>query len=51
MILKQRTLVQIKHVWIAPHGRFQAVLTRCPAPLLGTSCWGPEGHSSRKGQF
>lgn len=33
MILKQRTLVQIKHVWITPHGRFQAVLTRCPAPL------------------
>lgn len=27
---KQRTLVQIKHVWSAMHGRFQAVLTRRP---------------------
>lgn len=30
MIPKQKTLVQIKCVWIAPHGRFQAMLTRYP---------------------
>ena len=43
MILKQRTLVQVKHVWIAPHGRFQVVLTRCPAP----PCSGPAAGALR----